>query len=151
MAKFIQALMFVFLIATVAFAAGSWSFSDATLAVGPKGQEASSSFTFFLSIFFILTINSFEASSPVEDTLELSSSDTLRLTLTAKEGGNAARPHQLFILIEDASANLDIAIPVPVKPSGKAKLDLVFQMIVSLIFRTTVTYLLNYYMQILSN
>jgi hypothetical protein len=105
----------------------------------------------FLTIFFKLTITSFEASSPVEETLELSSSDTLCLTFTATEGGNAARPHQIFILIEDASANLDVAIPIPVKPSGKAKLDLVFQISVFLIFRTIATYLLNCYMQILSN
>jgi hypothetical protein len=82
---------------------------------------------FFLPIFLKLTINSFEASSRVEDTLELSPSDTLSLTFTATEGGKPARPHQLFLLIEDMSANLDVAIPVTVKPSGKAKLDLVFQ------------------------
>jgi len=87
----------------------------------------------------------------VEDTLELSSTDTLRLTFTSTEGGAAARPHQSFILIEDASANLDIAIPVPVKSSGKAKLDIVIQILISLICRTIVIYPLNYYTQILLN
>ena len=87
----------------------------------------------------------------MEDTLELSSTDTLRLTFTVTEGGAAARPHQSFILIEDPSTNLDIAIPVPVKSSGKAKLDLVIQILIFLICRTIVIYLLSYYTQILSN
>lgn len=56
----------------------------------------------------------------------MSSFDTLRLTYTTKEGIKAARPHQSFILIEEPSTNLDIAIPVPVKASGKAKLDIVY-------------------------
>ena len=47
MAKFIQALVFLFSIATVAIAAQSWSFSGATLAVGPKGKEATFSYTYF--------------------------------------------------------------------------------------------------------
>jgi len=54
--------------------------------------------------------------------------DTLRLTYTTKDGDKTARPHQSFVLVEDAIANLQVSIPVPVKSSGKAKLDLVFTM-----------------------
>ena len=63
--------------------------------------------------------------SKVEDTIELSSTDTLRLTFTTKDGQSTARPHQSFILIEDPTAKLDISIPVSVKTSGKAKIDIV--------------------------
>jgi oligosaccharyltransferase complex subunit delta (ribophorin II) len=126
MTKFIRAFIFVLSIAAVAVAAGSWTISDATLAVGPKGKEPTSSFTYFKVLQFQTDeINSFGASSQVEEILELSPTDTLRLTYTTKEGDKATRPHQSFILVEDPSTNLDIAIPVPVKPSGKAKLDLV--------------------------
>lgn len=69
----------------------------------------------------------FTAKTVVDETLELATGDTLRIAFTTKEGGNAARPHQSFLLIEDPSTNLEISIPVPVKPSGKAKLDLVSQ------------------------
>jgi oligosaccharyltransferase complex subunit delta (ribophorin II) len=61
----------------------------------------------------------------VEDILELGSTDSLRLTFTTKEGQSNARPHQSFILIEDPAAKLDVSIPVSVKASGKAKIDLV--------------------------
>lgn len=67
----------------------------------------------------------FTAKSSVDETLEFVTGDTLRIAFTTKEGGTAARPHQSFILIEDPSTNLEISIPVPVKPSGKAKLDIV--------------------------
>jgi oligosaccharyltransferase complex subunit delta (ribophorin II) len=69
----------------------------------------------------------FTAKSPVDETLEFVTGDTLRIAFTTKEGASAARPHQSFILIEDPSTNLEISIAVPVKPSGKAKLDLVSQ------------------------
>jgi oligosaccharyltransferase complex subunit delta (ribophorin II) len=61
----------------------------------------------------------------VDDIIELDSTDTLRIAFTTKEGATAARPHQSFLLIQDPSSKLEIAVPVPVKTSGKAKLDLV--------------------------
>ena len=67
----------------------------------------------------------FTAKSSVDETLEFVTGDTLRIAFTTKEGGSAARPHQSFILIEDPSTDLEISIPVPVKPAGKAKLDIV--------------------------
>lgn len=152
MARFIRTLLFVLSIASIAIAADSWSLSDATLAVAPKGKEATSSYKYITFCNFKL-INpcSFGASSQVEDTLELSSTDTLRLTYTTTEGGKAARPHQSFILVEDSSANLDIAIPVQVKASGKANLDIVCVDHGLSYRRNIVIYLLGYYMQIPSS
>jgi hypothetical protein len=42
MVHFIRALILVLSTATVSLAASSWSFSDATIAVGPKGKDATS-------------------------------------------------------------------------------------------------------------
>jgi len=51
--------------------------------------------------------------------------DTLRITFTATDGGKPSRSHQSFLLVEDTASHLDTILPVPVKPSGKAKLDTV--------------------------
>jgi hypothetical protein len=55
MTKFARAFVFVLSIAAVAVAAGSWTISDATLAVGPKGKEPTSSFKYFKILHFKLT------------------------------------------------------------------------------------------------
>jgi len=72
----------------------------------------------------LLKRNSFSSKAGVEEVIELSPADTLRLAFTATEDDKPGRPHQSFILIEDTSSSLDIVIPVPVKPSGKAKIDI---------------------------
>lgn len=133
MVHLIRTLVSVLSIVTVASshrglaAAQSWSFSDAAVAVGPKGKDAMSSYPYF-HLFVISQTNCvyrFDGTSKVEDTLELSPTDSLRLTFTTKDGQSTARPHQSFLLIEDPSTKLDISIPVSVKASGKGKIDLV--------------------------
>jgi oligosaccharyltransferase complex subunit delta (ribophorin II) len=42
MVHFIRTLILVLSTATLSLAASSWSLSDATIAVGPKGKEATS-------------------------------------------------------------------------------------------------------------
>jgi len=133
MVHLIRTLLSVLSIVTVASshrglaAAESWSFTDAAIAVGPKGKDAVSSYPYF-HFFRVSRTNClcrFDSTSKVEEALELSPTDSLRLTFTTKEGQSIARPHQSFILIEDPSAKLDISIPVSVKASGKGKIDLV--------------------------
>jgi oligosaccharyltransferase complex subunit delta (ribophorin II) len=108
---------------TATAAATSWSFSDATLAVGPKGKDGTSSYTYSL-IRTLLKGDSFTKSSGIDEVLELSPADTLRLAFTATLDDKASRPHQSFILIQDPSSPLQVVVPVPVKPSGKAKIDI---------------------------
>jgi oligosaccharyltransferase complex subunit delta (ribophorin II) len=67
----------------------------------------------------------FSANSPVDEVLDFAVGDTLRLAFTTKDGEKTTRPHQSFLLVQDPTTNLEVAIPVPVKPSGKAKLDIV--------------------------
>jgi hypothetical protein len=74
---------------------------------------------------FVSSYTRFDPNSAIGDTVEVSESDVLRLTFTAKEGVSAARPHQSFILVEDTVRKLDLALPIPIKSSGKAKLDFV--------------------------
>jgi oligosaccharyltransferase complex subunit delta (ribophorin II) len=150
MVHFIRPLVLVLSIAAGVFAAQPWSFSDGTLAIGPKGKAATLSYTYFsLGISITNEISRIDANSVVEETLEVSPSDTLHLTFTTKEGETVARPHQSFLLIEDPLANLATSIPVPVKLSGKAKLDLVRFVSIWLSKRTIAIYLLNCYMRIL--
>jgi hypothetical protein len=94
-----------------------------------------------------LTTFRFSAKSSADETLELSAVDTLRLSFTTKQGGTTTRPHQSFILVEDPSTNLEIAIPVPVKYTGKAKLDLVLPLSYWVDNRNNVTFHLNWYMR----
>jgi len=61
----------------------------------------------------------------VKDVIELSSQDTLRLVVTTKLDSDVARPHQSFLLVEDPTRKLELVLPVPVKTSGKGKLDFV--------------------------
>jgi hypothetical protein len=46
MVHFIRTLILVLSTATLSLAASSWSFSDATIAVGPKGKDATSLHTY---------------------------------------------------------------------------------------------------------
>lgn len=88
----------------------------------------------------------FDANTAVDETLELGSSDTLRLEFVTKEGGNRGKAHQAFILIEDPATNLDISLPIPVKASGRTKLDLVCLLNYVAYTRNIVIFLLNFYM-----
>lgn len=143
-------VVLVLSLAAVGFAAESWTISEGTLAVGPKGKEATSVQTYSLGNA-ITDRYRFTTKSPVDETLQLSSIDTLRLSFTTKQGGTATRPHQSFVLVEDPSTNLEVAIPVPVKYTGKAKLDLVLQLHDYTDHRNNVIFLLSWYMQRHSN
>jgi hypothetical protein len=48
MLHFIRAVILVLSLAIVCLAAESWTFSEGTLAVGPKGKEATSVQTYYL-------------------------------------------------------------------------------------------------------
>lgn len=62
-------------------------------------------------------------------TVELGTTDTLKIILTTQDGKTAKRPHQAFLLLKDAVTGLDISYPLNVKDSGKAKVDLVGAMV----------------------
>jgi oligosaccharyltransferase complex subunit delta (ribophorin II) len=57
--------------------------------------------------------------------IQLGSSDTLKILLTAKEDKKSKRPHQAFLLVEDLASGLDTSFPLAVKENGKGKVEIV--------------------------
>jgi len=68
---------------------------------------------------------SFEANQPLTSPLALPPKDTLRLTLTVKDGKSPGRPHQAFLLVKDDDSDLETFFPLNIKEStGKAKVEI---------------------------
>lgn len=55
----------------------------------------------------------------------LTSTDTLKITLTAVEDGFAKRPHQAFLLLRDQDTGLEAAFPFAMMANGKGKVEFV--------------------------
>jgi oligosaccharyltransferase complex subunit delta (ribophorin II) len=68
---------------------------------------------------------------PVAKPILLGASDSLKVLLTAQDGKTAKRPHQAFLLLKDTDTGLDISYPFSVKESGKAKVELVCYLAIS--------------------
>ncbi|KAJ9655008.1 hypothetical protein H2198_006053 [Neophaeococcomyces mojaviensis] len=98
--------------ATPALAA-SWTFTDATVSVQSKGTGVGGS-----------QKESLKAGKPLAKAITLGPSDSLKIILTTQEDKSAKRPHQAFLLLKDATSNLDVSYPLSVKETGKAKVDL---------------------------
>lgn len=72
----------------------------------------------------LTTTPSFSATEPLSSPLTLAARETLKLTLTLKEGSKPARPHQAFLLVSDDSG-LETFFPLSIKgETGKAKVEL---------------------------
>jgi oligosaccharyltransferase complex subunit delta (ribophorin II) len=63
--------------------------------------------------------------APLSKSVVLEAQDTLKIILTATDGGKAKRPHQAFLLLRDQDTGLETAFPFQVKETGKAKVDFV--------------------------
>ncbi|KAJ5778125.1 hypothetical protein N7520_001371 [Penicillium odoratum] len=94
-------------------AASAWGFTDATVAVQPKGAGINGGFKESLSV-----------SKPLSKPVALAGADTLRVTLTTQEGSSAKRPQQAFLLLKDSQTGLDISYPFTVKENGKSRVEL---------------------------
>ncbi|KAJ6015453.1 hypothetical protein N7540_010044 [Penicillium herquei] len=94
-------------------AASAWGFTDATVAVQPKGAGVNSGFKESLS-----------SSKPLSQPVSFAGADTLRVILTTQEGSSAKRPHQAFLLLKDSQTGLDISYPFSVKENGKSRVEL---------------------------
>jgi oligosaccharyltransferase complex subunit delta (ribophorin II) len=62
---------------------------------------------------------------PLAKAVELGTTDSLKIVLTATEDGKAKRPHQAFLLLRDQDTGLEATFPFSVKDSGKGKVDFV--------------------------
>ncbi|KIW26235.1 uncharacterized protein PV07_09348 [Cladophialophora immunda] len=109
-----QALLLCCTLGSLAAAASTWTFADASLSVTSKGSAAAKDG----GVKEKLT-----PSQPLSKPILLGSSDTLKITLTTQEGKSAKRPHQAFLLLQDQEGRLDVSYPFSVKESGKAKVE----------------------------
>ncbi|KXG47061.1 Ribophorin II [Penicillium griseofulvum] len=94
-------------------AATAWGFTDATVAVQPKGAGVNGGFK-----------EKFVSSKPLSKPVSLVGTDTLRVILTAQEDSSPKRPDQAFLLLKDAQTGLDISYPFNVKDNGKSRVEL---------------------------
>ncbi|KAE8380945.1 Oligosaccharyltransferase subunit Ribophorin II-domain-containing protein [Aspergillus bertholletiae] len=94
-------------------AASAWGFTDATVSVQTKGAGVGSGLKEKIPDNKALT-------KPVS----LGGADTLKVTLTAREGSSGKRAHQVFLLLQDSETGLDISYPFDVKDNGKSKVEL---------------------------
>ncbi|KZZ93043.1 Ribophorin II [Ascosphaera apis ARSEF 7405] len=94
-------------------AASSWGFSDASLSIRSKDAKAGDQIKHTLS-----------TSKPIEKPIPLKDTDNIKIVLTTQKDSVPEKPHQAFILFKNAEAQLDVAYPLEVKDSGKAKFDM---------------------------
>ena len=60
----------------------------------------------------------------MKKTVTLGRQDTIKVSLTTKEGSKAKRPHQAFLIVREASG-LETSFPLTVKESGKGSVHIV--------------------------
>ncbi|KAI0473791.1 Oligosaccharyltransferase subunit Ribophorin II-domain-containing protein [Xylariaceae sp. FL0804] len=110
--RFLQNVLpsLLLLAAGAAQAASSWGFDDATVSViSKKGAGAK---------------EKFNAKAPLPQSLVLGTADSLKVILTATEGGKGARPHQAFVVLREPASGLEAPFPMTVKDSGKAVVEI---------------------------
>lgn len=116
-----------------ACAASSWGFDDATVSV--QGQKAGAGRAFKEKYVFcqamlhsrsiLISYVRLVPNKPLTKPVQLGSSDTLKILLTAQEDRKAKQPHQAFLLIKDPATSLDTSYAFSVKDNGKGKVALV--------------------------
>jgi oligosaccharyltransferase complex subunit delta (ribophorin II) len=94
-------------------ATSSWSFDDATLSIQSKKAGVGGA-----------QKDKLLPNKPLSKPIQLGSSDTLKILLTAKEDKKSKRPHQAFLLVEDLASGLDTSFPLAVKENGKGKVEI---------------------------
>lgn len=131
--RFTQSLVSAILLAAagVAHAASSWSFDDGNLAVSAKkaSEGIKEKYATLANVSCVLMLTAFyhrlNAKSPVSKPVALGGTDTLKVTLTAKENGKAKRPHQAFVVLKEQDSGLEVPFPLTTKENGKAVVQIV--------------------------
>lgn len=102
-------------LAGAASAASQWSFTDAKVEIFPKTASAASPDT----ISHVVS-----AKEPVKDTVVLGHADKLKVSLTTKNGNQAKRPHQAFLMVKE-KGGLEAPFAFALKESGTGTADFV--------------------------
>ena len=63
--------------------------------------------------------------APLASALALDTADTLKVSLTATDGGRAKRPHQAFVVLREEDTGLEVSFPLSVKGNGKGAVEIV--------------------------
>jgi len=100
------------LLAGAASAASSWGFSDGKVELSSKSSSDSATRTY-----------TFTDKERIKDTVTLGHTDKIKVSLTAKDGSKAKRPHQAFLLVKEASG-LEAPYALNVKESGKGTVEI---------------------------
>ncbi|KAG7293391.1 hypothetical protein NEMBOFW57_003441 [Staphylotrichum longicolle] len=95
------------LAAGVAQAASGWGFDDGSVQIAAKkaGEAVKEKIS---------------QTSPLSKPVSLGTTDTLKLSLTAKDNGKGKRPHQAFLVLQEPESGLEAPFPLTVKENGKA-------------------------------
>ncbi|KAI1636513.1 Oligosaccharyltransferase subunit Ribophorin II-domain-containing protein [Biscogniauxia mediterranea] len=101
------------LAAGAAQAASSWGFADATVSVNSKKGAAATG-----------SKEKFSEEAPLSQPVVLGAADSLKILLTAQEGGKGKRPHQAFVVLREPTTGLEAPFPLTVKESGKATVEI---------------------------
>ncbi|XWW95202.1 hypothetical protein V2A60_003156 [Cordyceps javanica] len=97
-------------LSSAASAATQWGFTDGSVTVAAKGGEG--------------VTEKFTAAVRAKTQVDLGHTSTLKLSLTAEEGGKAKRPHQAFLVLRETASGLEAPFPLTVKESGKGTVKL---------------------------
>jgi oligosaccharyltransferase complex subunit delta (ribophorin II) len=73
----------------------------------------------------LTTICRLNAKKPLSKPVTLGASDTIKITLTAKDNGKGKRPHQAFVVLKDVDSGLEAPFPLTTKDTGKAVVQIV--------------------------
>jgi len=108
----LPSLLLLAYLSSLALAASSWGFTDATVAIHGKGSGVGG------------IKEKLSPKKPLSKPIELKADDSLKILLTTQDGKTASRPHQTFLNLRDATSGLETSYAFSVKDSGKAKLEL---------------------------
>ncbi|KAK4204040.1 Dolichyl-diphosphooligosaccharide--protein glycosyltransferase subunit Swp1 [Triangularia verruculosa] len=106
--RFTQSLAPALLVLAGVVQATSWGFDDGSVSVVAKRAGDAGSKERFTSKTL--------ATKPIS----LGSTDTLKISLTAKDNGSGKRPHQAFVILKEKETGLEAPFPLTVKENGKA-------------------------------
>ncbi|KAH8899337.1 hypothetical protein GQ53DRAFT_801899 [Thozetella sp. PMI_491] len=112
--RFSQSLSSALLLfaAGAAHAASSWGFDDGSISVG-KGASP-------LKYEPVRDSSRFTSKAGLSAPVTFGTSDSIKISLTAKDNGKAKRPHQVFLLLKEETTGLEAPFPLATKENGKA-------------------------------
>ncbi|KAI1114932.1 Oligosaccharyltransferase subunit Ribophorin II-domain-containing protein [Nemania sp. NC0429] len=108
--RFLHSFVTPLVLLAAGASAASWGFDDATVQVNAKKAPGRK--------------EKFSESNPLSQPLSISNTESVKVLLVAKDGGNGKRPHQAFVVLRDDASGLEAPFPMTVKENGKAVVEI---------------------------